>query len=96
MVNLLLNEEVTVNEPSGAVMNDTNTSGSKPTAEVVMESVDLRVNYGDFLAVRDVNLRIHRGEITALIGSSGCGKSSIIRCFNRMNDLIPTTRCCHC
>ena len=92
MVSLLMNEEVTVNEPSGAVMNDANTGGTEPTAEVVMESVDLRVNYGDFLAVRDVNLRIHRGEITALIGPSGCGKSSIIRCFNRMNDLIPTAK----
>lgn len=61
-------------------------------SETVMESQDLRVHYGDFLAVRDVNLQIHRGEITALIGPSGCGKSSIIRCFNRMNDLIPTAK----
>lgn len=62
------------------------------TSEMVMESQDLRVHYGDFLAVRDVNLQIHRGEITALIGPSGCGKSTIIRCFNRMNDLIPTAK----
>lgn len=60
--------------------------------EMVMESQDLGVHYGDFLAVRDVNLQIHRGEITALIGPSGCGKSTIIRCFNRMNDLIPTAK----
>jgi len=62
------------------------------TGEMVLESQDLRVHYGDFLAVRDVNLQIHRGEITALIGPSGCGKSTIIRCFNRMNDLIPTAK----
>ena len=62
------------------------------TSEMVLESQDLRVHYGDFLAVRDVNLQIHRGEITALIGPSGCGKSTIIRCFNRMNDLIPTAK----
>jgi phosphate transport system ATP-binding protein len=73
-------------------MNDVNADGTKPMAEIVMESVDLRVNYGDFLAVRDVNLLIHRDEITALIGPSGCGKSSILRCFNRMNDLIPSAR----
>ena len=60
--------------------------------EMIMESVDLQVHYGDFLAVRDVNLTIHKGEITALIGPSGCGKSTIIRCFNRMNDLIPTAK----
>ena len=63
-----------------------------PANEMIMQSVDLQVHYGDFLAVRDVNLTIHRGEITALIGPSGCGKSTIIRCFNRMNDLIPTAR----
>ncbi len=57
-----------------------------------MESAGLQVHYGDFLAVRDVNLTIHRNEITALIGPSGCGKSTIIRCFNRMNDLIPSAK----
>lgn len=65
---------------------------SGDTGEMVMESQGLQVHYGDFLAVRDVNLQIHRGEITALIGPSGCGKSTIIRCFNRMNDLIPTAK----
>ena len=69
------------------------TSGSaSPANEMIMQSIDLQVHYGDFLAVRDVNLTIHRGEITALIGPSGCGKSTIIRCFNRMNDLIPTAK----
>ena len=60
--------------------------------EMIMESVGLQVHYGEFLAVRDVNLTIHKSEITALIGPSGCGKSTIIRCFNRMNDLIPTAK----
>ncbi len=67
-------------------------NGPSEAAELMLEAVDLQVHYGEFLAVRDVNLRIHRGEITALIGPSGCGKSTIIRCFNRMNDLIPTAR----
>jgi phosphate transport system ATP-binding protein len=62
------------------------------TGELMLEAINLQVHYGEFLAVRDVNLRVHRGEITALIGPSGCGKSTIIRCFNRMNDLIPTAR----
>jgi len=65
---------------------------TSPSNEMIMQSIDLQVHYGDFLAVRDVNLTIHRGEITALIGPSGCGKSTIIRCFNRMNDLIPTAK----
>ena len=60
--------------------------------EMIMESVGLQVHYGEFLAVRDLNLTIHKSEITALIGPSGCGKSTIIRCFNRMNDLIPSAK----
>lgn len=60
--------------------------------EMFLESRDLKVHYGDYLAVRDVNLQIYRNEITALIGPSGCGKSTIIRCFNRMNDLIPSAK----
>jgi len=53
-----------------------------------MEAEDLNVFYGDFHAVHDVNLTFGRGEITALIGPSGCGKSTVIRCLNRMNDLV--------
>jgi phosphate transport system ATP-binding protein len=71
---------------------ESNTETVDQANEMIMQSIDLQVHYGDFLAVRDVNLTIHRGEITALIGPSGCGKSTIIRCFNRMNDLIPTAK----
>jgi phosphate transport system ATP-binding protein len=55
----------------------------------VITTVDLGVSYGDFLAVSDVNLSFGSKEITALIGPSGCGKSTVLRCLNRMNDLIP-------
>ncbi len=58
----------------------------------VMGCHEMSVYYGDFLAVRDVNLEFGHNEITALIGPSGCGKSTVIRCLNRMNDLIPTAR----
>jgi phosphate transport system ATP-binding protein len=47
------------------------------------------VYYGSTRAVRDVSLEIERNTITALIGPSGCGKSSVLRCLNRMNDLMP-------
>ena len=67
-------------------------SSGLPAQEMIMEARDLQVHYGDYLAVRNVNLQIHRNEITALIGPSGCGKSTIIRCFNRMNDLIPSAK----
>jgi len=60
--------------------------------ETVFEVRDLSVYYGSFLAVRDVNLPIRQNEITALIGSSGCGKTTVLRCLNRMNDLIDGAR----
>ena len=42
----------------------------------------------DIHALRDITLSIPRSKVTAFIGPSGCGKSSLLRCFNRMNDLI--------
>jgi phosphate transport system ATP-binding protein len=58
----------------------------------VFATTDLAVYYGTFRAVREVCLSILRHEITAFIGPSGCGKSTVLRCFNRMNDLIPGAR----
>ena len=60
--------------------------------ELVFEVSGLAVHYGSKRAVRDVNLEIARGEITSFIGPSGCGKSTVLRCFNRMNDLIEGAR----
>ena len=48
--------------------------------------------YGDFRAVRNVDLVVRRHEITAFIGPSGCGKTTVLRCLNRMNDLVPSAR----
>ncbi len=61
-----------------------------PTA--IISTRDVNVYYGDYMAVRDVSFDVGRNEITALIGPSGCGKSTILRCYNRMNDLIPGAR----
>lgn len=49
---------------------------------------DLNLYYGDNHALHDISLHILPNEITAFIGPSGCGKSSLLRCLNRMNDLI--------
>ena len=56
----------------------------------VFDLRDLSVFYGDFRAVRNVNLVVRRHEITAFIGPSGCGKTTVLRCLNRMNDLVPS------
>jgi phosphate transport system ATP-binding protein len=63
-----------------------------PTPPVTFQTTDLNVFYGGFRAVQDVNLTIYKNEVTALIGPSGCGKSTVLRCFNRMNDLIEIAR----
>jgi phosphate transport system ATP-binding protein len=60
--------------------------------QYAIHTKDLNVFYGGFHAVRDVNVEIERNKITAMIGPSGCGKSTVLRCFNRMNDLIPSAR----
>lgn len=49
---------------------------------------DLDLYYGDFQALKKINMEIKENEITAFIGPSGCGKSTTLKCFNRMNDLI--------
>jgi phosphate transport system ATP-binding protein len=58
----------------------------------VFQINELSVSYGEFRAVRDVKMEIFDHEITAFIGPSGCGKTTVLRCFNRMNDLIETAR----
>ena len=50
------------------------------------------VHYGDNRAVHDVTMKIYSQQVTALIGPSGCGKTTVLRCFNRMNDLIRSAR----
>jgi phosphate transport system ATP-binding protein len=56
--------------------------------ETVLKVENVDIYYGNYRAVRGVYLDIFRNKITAFIGPSGCGKSTILRCFNRLNDLI--------
>ena len=49
---------------------------------------NMNLHYGDFHALKDVNIQIHEKEITAFIGHSGCGKSTLLKSLNRMNDLV--------
>jgi phosphate transport system ATP-binding protein len=66
---------------------------SRPVAgETKIEVRDLAVFYGARRAVRDIALDVPARAVTAFIGPSGCGKSTILRCFDRMNDLIPSAR----
>ncbi len=53
---------------------------------------NLFLYYGDRLILENISFDIPCSKITAIIGPSGCGKSSLLRCLNRMNDLIPEAR----
>ncbi len=70
----------------------TSTQAAQPTQEYAIETRNLNIYYGDFLAVQDVNLQIQKQKITAIIGPSGCGKSTLLRAFNRMNDFVNGAR----
>lgn len=60
-----------------------------------MEKIELRnfiLHYGDFQAIKGVDLSVREKEITAFIGPSGCGKSTVLKSINRMNDLVADCR----
>ena len=64
-----------------------------PVTEKVKISVrDLNFYYGNFLALKNINLDIPENKVTAFIGPSGCGKSTLLRTFNRMFELYPEQR----
>ena len=70
---------------------DTVTSEA-PQNPVCIDIQSLSLWYGPTQALRSVSLIVPERQVTALIGPSGCGKSSLLRCLNRMNDLIPGVR----
>lgn len=59
---------------------------------MVARVVNLNLFYGKKQALFDINMNVAQNKITALIGASGCGKSTFLRCFNRMNDKIAKTQ----
>ena len=65
-------------------------NGKSPAAgdQVVVDCQIRELYYGSFKAVRDTAVPVKKNSITAFIGPSGCGKSTVLRCINRMNDLV--------
>ena len=70
-------------------MNGTTKGTAHANGNGSIVEIDLKeLFYGDFKAVRDTKLTLQKNAVTAFIGPSGCGKSTVLRCINRMNDLV--------
>jgi phosphate transport system ATP-binding protein len=74
--------------PAPSIADPAGSTRNGPTDDLVLDCRINTVHYGDFLALRDVQIPLRAGTITAFIGPSGCGKSTALRCLNRMNDLV--------
>ncbi len=82
-------------EPSTKISQEIgSTNESQSPQEVILEAKDVAIYYGGASqpSVSGVNLSIRQNQITSFIGPSGCGKSTVLRCFNRLNDLIVGAR----
>jgi len=74
-----------VRAPSSGFVNN-------PDGDIALSIEDLNMYYGSTLAVEGVSMKIPKHAITAIIGPSGCGKSTVLRCLNRMHEVIPGAR----
>src|SRR3954469_4179589 len=72
--------------------------GQRPRSQEIKRAAkrvdvsNLNLYYGSFMAVEGVDISIEPNKVTALIGSSGCGKSTFLRSLNRMHELVPNAR----
>lgn len=85
-------------EPARIIMAETNTRSAMPERisaepdQPIIEIRDLNAYYGSTQALRSVSVDVPERQATAFIGPSGCGKTTLLRCLNRMNDLIADVR----
>ena len=86
-------EAVTQSRPSMKAM-DTSVITAKTVEPVnkIFSVENVNFYYGDKLALKSINLEVGEKKATAFIGPSGCGKTTLLRCLNRMNDLVLNTR----
>ena len=73
--------------PAPASVGAASTATTAPNVKI--RARNLTIKYGDRVAVKDVSIAVAEHSVMAFIGPSGCGKSTILRCFDRMNDLVP-------
>jgi len=73
-------------------VNDAPRFGLPEATPVAIRIHNLRLYYAEVPALKNISIDIAAKQVTAFIGPSGCGKTTLLRCFNRMNDLIPGCR----
>lgn len=74
-------------------LNQATTKSSADIAKnIVYDTRNLNLWYGDHQGLKDINLSIYENEVTAIIGPSGCGKSTYLKTLNRMVELVPSVR----
>ncbi len=83
---VIAREKFIFNLPPESALNLKN----KPMDNIIINNLSL--TYGEKNVLKNINQEIEAKKITAIIGPSGCGKSSLLRCINRMNELIPESR----
>lgn len=80
-------------QPGSTSRADARTAAQRsPVAPGLIQTSNLSLFYGTVQALKNISFSVHEHLVTAFIGPSGCGKSSLLRCFNRMNDLIDGVR----
>src|SRR5215213_6876254 len=80
----------TSERPAGVTSTEHVTKAGRGAKTI--EARDVNLFYGDFHAVQDVTMTIEPNHVTALIGSSGCGKTTFLRSLNRMHEMTPGAR----
>ncbi|MEK5232507.1 phosphate ABC transporter ATP-binding protein PstB [Lysinibacillus sp. FSL K6-0232] len=73
-------------------IHKTTKSSEAVAKNIVYDTRDLNLWYGDHHGLKDINLSIYENEVTAIIGPSGCGKSTYLKTLNRMVELVPSVR----
>ncbi len=89
------NVATTSSKKNGMLKMSTTTDGrtTEPVAKdqtLAIRLRDFNAHYGEFQAIRNINLDIMSRQVTAFIGPSGCGKSTLLKWINRMNDIVPS------
>jgi len=79
-------------ELDGTIMKHNERTETEQKLDTVINVNELSFYYGQTQALFNIDMRIYKNRVTSIIGPSGCGKSTMLRCFNRMNDLIEGTQ----